>query len=86
LSGLVDGLRPNERVAILLAVLGRVTLPAGDVELAGQIAVWDSCASLLWLASGCRPGAPYLSLHRKRTLPTPLVSREGPTADSCIAA
>jgi transcription antitermination factor NusG len=35
LPGLVDGLRPNERVAVLLAALGRVTLPAGDVEPAG---------------------------------------------------
>jgi transcription antitermination factor NusG len=35
LPGLVDGLRPNERVAVLLAVLGRVTLSAADVEAAG---------------------------------------------------
>jgi hypothetical protein len=30
-----DALRPNERVAVLLAALGRLTLPAGDVEPAG---------------------------------------------------
>jgi transcription antitermination factor NusG len=35
LPGLVDGLRPHERVAVLLAVLGRVTLSAADVEAAG---------------------------------------------------
>jgi transcription antitermination factor NusG len=35
LSGLVAGMKPRERVELLLAVLGRVTLPAGDVELAG---------------------------------------------------
>jgi transcriptional antiterminator RfaH len=35
LPGLVDGLRPNERVALLLAALGRVTLSAADVEAAG---------------------------------------------------
>jgi transcription antitermination factor NusG len=35
LPGLVAGMRGHERVAILLAVLGRVTLPAGDVESAG---------------------------------------------------
>jgi transcription antitermination factor NusG len=35
LSGLVAGMRGHERVAILLAVLGRVTLLAGDVEPAG---------------------------------------------------
>jgi hypothetical protein len=29
------GMRGHERVAILLAALGRVTLPAGDVEPAG---------------------------------------------------
>jgi transcription antitermination factor NusG len=32
LSGLVAGMRPRERVELLLAVLGRVTLPASDVE------------------------------------------------------
>jgi formylglycine-generating enzyme required for sulfatase activity len=32
LAGLVDGLRPNEGVAVLLAALGRAMLPAGDVE------------------------------------------------------
>ena len=32
LSGLVAGMRGHERVAILLAALGRLTLPAGDVE------------------------------------------------------
>jgi transcription antitermination factor NusG len=31
LSGLVAGMRGHERVAVLLAALGRVTLPAGDV-------------------------------------------------------
>jgi transcriptional antiterminator RfaH len=31
LSGLVAGMRDHERVAILLAALGRLTLPAGDV-------------------------------------------------------
>ena len=34
-SGLFAGMRGDERVAILLAVLGRVTLLAGDVEPAG---------------------------------------------------
>ena len=33
--GLYAGQRGHERVAVLLAALGRVTLPAGDVELAG---------------------------------------------------
>jgi transcription antitermination factor NusG len=33
--GIYAGMRGPERVAILLAVLGRVTLPAGDVEPAG---------------------------------------------------
>jgi len=32
LSGLVDGMRPHEHVAVWLAALGRVTLPAGDIE------------------------------------------------------
>jgi transcription antitermination factor NusG len=32
--GLFAGQRPHERVAVLLAVLGRVELPAGNVELA----------------------------------------------------
>jgi transcriptional antiterminator RfaH len=32
LEGLVAGLAPHERVAILLGTLGRVTLPRGDVE------------------------------------------------------
>ena len=33
--GLYAGQRGHERVAVLLAALGRMTLPAGDVELAG---------------------------------------------------
>jgi transcriptional antiterminator RfaH len=32
LSGLVAGMKPRERVELLLAALGRLTLPAGDVE------------------------------------------------------
>jgi transcriptional antiterminator RfaH len=32
--GLYAGMKPHERVEVLLAVLGRVTLPKGDVELA----------------------------------------------------
>jgi transcriptional antiterminator RfaH len=32
LSGLVEGLRPQQRIEILLAVLGRVGLPRSDVE------------------------------------------------------
>jgi transcription antitermination factor NusG len=35
LSGLVAGMRGHERVALLLAALGRVTLSAADVEAAG---------------------------------------------------
>jgi hypothetical protein len=31
-SGLVDGMRPHEHVAVLLAALGRVKLPADDIE------------------------------------------------------
>jgi hypothetical protein len=34
-TGLFAGMRGPDRVAILLAVLGRVTLPASDVEPAG---------------------------------------------------
>jgi transcription antitermination factor NusG len=33
LTGLVAGMKPRERVAVLLAMLGRVTLPTGSVEL-----------------------------------------------------
>jgi transcriptional antiterminator RfaH len=32
LSGLVAGMRPQERVELLLSALGRMTLPAADVE------------------------------------------------------
>jgi transcriptional antiterminator RfaH len=35
LHALVAGMKPRERVELLLAALGRVTLPAGDVEPAG---------------------------------------------------
>jgi transcription antitermination factor NusG len=35
LSGLVAGMRPRERVELLLATLGRLTLPRGNVERAG---------------------------------------------------
>ena len=31
LEGLVEGLRPQQRIEILLAVLGRVTVPKGDI-------------------------------------------------------
>jgi hypothetical protein len=32
LEGLVDGLKPRQRIEILLRVLGRVALPEADVE------------------------------------------------------
>jgi transcriptional antiterminator RfaH len=35
LSGLVAGMKPRERVELLLAALGRVTLPAANIETTG---------------------------------------------------